>query len=228
MQDPCPSTLVGIQKVLFFDFDFNRVDPNSTVVSSIRLMYLLEVEPLNLGVDVKALGLELTEPGTGAPIAGAQGARIWSPVLPVLAGSEPWAFDFFSHLDRVRDFCARHSIDLRDATSRSLVIPAPSADALVALLERFEGETFGARAGGPLGAGGSSDAARPDSALEGELARRGVDAYHHAYSAYFFCAVCEFSAGSLILLTNRLWTAEVVRRLAPALRNLSVEVRAGT
>jgi len=59
------------------------------------------------------------------------------------------------------------------ASGQSLVIPAPSGDALVGLLERFAGETFGARAGALLATG--------DPAVESELAERGVDAYHTAF-----------------------------------------------
>jgi len=48
------------------------------------------------------------------------------------------------------------------------------------LIERFAGETFGARAGSLLAAG--------DAPVEGELARLGVDAYHAAFRDYLFCA----------------------------------------
>jgi len=179
-------------------------------------MYWLEVEPLNLGADVKAVGMELIDPASGEPVRGAEAARIWSRVLPAVAGAEPWALDFFSHLDRLRDFCSRHAIPYREAAPRAIVIAVPDAEPLAALLERFQGETFGARAGGPLTSG--------DAALEGDLARRGVDAYHHAFANYFFCAVCDFENGSLVLLTNRLWASEVIRRVGPVLRDLNVEV----
>ncbi|MBI3406632.1 MAG: hypothetical protein HY046_14355, partial [Acidobacteria bacterium] len=164
---------------------------------------VLEIEPLDLGADMKSVGLELTELGTGAPVSGIDGARIWSRVLTTLAGNETWALDFFSHLDRVRDFCARHKIALRDASARSLVIPVVNEKSLAELFERFEGETFGARAGGSLATAGSNGGV--DAVLEGELARKGVDAYHRSYANYFFCAVCEPSAGSVTLLSNRLW-----------------------
>lgn len=177
--------------------------------------YRLEVEPLNLGADVKALGLDLSEPETGEPVRGAEAAQIWSRVLPAAAGSEPWALDFVSHVERVRAYCQSHGIGYRDAAPRSVVIHDPETGRLGALLERFEGETFGARAGSPIAG---------DSTLENELSRRGVDAYHHSFQNYFFCAVCDFESGSLTLLTNRLWTQEVVRRVAPALRDLDVEV----
>jgi hypothetical protein len=64
-----------------------------------------------------------------------------------------------------------------------------------------------------------------DAALEGELARRGVDAYHTAYPRYFFCAVCGFKDGSLVLLSGKLWASEVIRRVRPAFEELDVEVR---
>lgn len=180
-------------------------------------MYLLEVEPLNLGEDVRAIGLELMELRSREPLRGAEAARVWGRVLWALAGTEPWALDFFSHLDRFRDFCQRHNVAYRDAAARTVVVPAPEDSQLATLLERFEGETFGARAGGPLTTG--------DAALEGDLASRGVDAYHHAYSNYTFCAVCDFENGFLTLLTTRLWASEVVRRVGPVLRDLEVEVR---
>lgn len=180
-------------------------------------MYLLEVEPINLGEDVKAIGLELMERRSREPLRGAAAAQVWGRVLWALAGAEPWALDFFSHLDRLRDFCRGHHIAYREAAARTMVIAAPEDAPLTALFERFEGETFGARAGGSLAAG--------DPALEGDLARRGVDAYHHAYANYYFCAVCDFENGFLTVLTNRLWASEVVRRAGPVLRDLDVEVR---
>ena len=160
--------------------------------------------------------LELVEPESRVPVRGAHSARIWGRVLPALAGGEPWALDFVSHLERVRDYCGQHGVVFREAAARCLVIPAPDAEALAALLERFAGETFGVRAGGAAGSG--------DAALEKNLSHRGVDAYHHVLTQYFFCAVCDFENGFLTLLTNRLWASEVVRRLRPALGELDVEV----
>jgi hypothetical protein len=180
-------------------------------------VYLLEVEPLDLGPDVRAVGLELVEMDENRePIRGPDAAAIWSRVLAAVAGKEPWALDFFSHLDRVRDFCQRHQISYREASHRSLVIPGPGPEVLEALLDRFQNETFGARAGGPLTSG--------DSVLEGDLARRGVDAYHKAFPNYYFCAVCGFEDGSLVLLSEKLWASEVIRRIRPALEGLEVQV----
>jgi len=177
---------------------------------------LLEVEPLDLGPDVKAVGLELIGRENGEPLRGADAARVWSAVLPALAGEEPWALDFFSHLDRLRAYCHAHGIAYREAAQRCIVIASPETRLLAALIERFQRETFGVRSGRPLASG--------DAELEGDLARRGVDAYHHAFPNYFFCAVCDFENGFLTLLTNRLWTSEVIRRVRPALVDLSVEV----
>lgn len=180
-------------------------------------MYLLEVEPLDLGPDVRAVGLELVEMDEDRePIRGSDASAIWSRVLPAVAGKEPWALDFFSHLDRVRDFCQRHQIAYREASQRSLVIPAPEPAYLEALLGRFQDETFGVRAGGPLTSG--------DSALEGDLARRGADAYHQAFPNYYYCAICGFEDGSLVLLSEKLWASEVIRRVRPALQGLEVQV----
>lgn len=180
------------------------------------LAYRLEVEPLDLGADVKSVGLELLDRESREPVRGADAARIWGAVLRALAGTEPWALDFFSHLDRLREFCRLHEIAYREAARRCIVIASPRPEPLAALLGRFEAETFGARAGGQLVAG--------DAALEGELARRGVDAYQPAFASYFFCAVCDFENGFLTLLTNRLWASEVIRRLRPVLDELPVEV----
>jgi len=184
-------------------------------------MHRLEIEALDLGVDVRAIGLELTEADENRePVRGWDAARAWARVLQATAGEEPWGLDFFSHLDRVKDYCDRHSIAYRQANQRCTVIPAPDQGALEKLLERFEGETFGARAGAPLAPG-----AEADSALEAELARRGVDAYHAAFPKYFFCAVCTLEDGSLVLLSERLWASEVIRRVRSAVKNIGVEVQ---
>jgi hypothetical protein len=181
-------------------------------------VHLLEVEPLDLGPDVRAIGLELTEADENRePVRGTDAGRIWSRVLSATAGKEAWALDFFSHLERLWDFCERHQIAYREATHRSIVIPAPQPAALESLLSRFQGETFGARAGGLLASG--------DPVLESELARRGVDAYHAAFPKYVFCGVCGFEDGSLVLLSGNLWASEVIRRVRPALEGLEVEVR---
>ncbi|MFZ0584072.1 MAG: hypothetical protein WAN72_12195 [Candidatus Acidiferrales bacterium] len=179
---------------------------------------LLEVEPLDLGPDVRAIGLELTEADENRePIRGADAARVWSRVLRATAADQTWALDFFSHLDRVREYCERHKIAFREASSRCLVIPALDLAALEPLIDRFQSETFGARAGEKLATG--------DPVLEGELARRGVDAYHTAFPNYTFCAVCNFEDGSLVLLSEKHWASEVIRRVRPALEGQDVEVR---
>lgn len=180
-------------------------------------MLILEVEPLDLGADVKAIGLELFDRDQREPARGAEAARVWGRVLPAIAGPERWALDFFSHVDRVREFCDRRRISYASASKRSIVVAAPEPGTLAALLERFETETFGARAGGLVVAG--------DAALEGELARRGVDAYHAAFTKYLFCAVCGFEEGSLVVLSSRFWASEIVRRVRPALSDLAIEVR---
>jgi hypothetical protein len=181
------------------------------------LHYVLEVEPLDLGADVKAVGLDLMEVESREPAHGTDAAHIWAAALAALAGMEPWGLDFFAHLDRVREYCILHAIAFEEKSSgHELVIRAPSPEALAGLFERFAGETFGARAGSPLVAG--------DALVEGELARRGVDAYHDAFGNYLFCAVCDFENGFLTLLTEKLWTSEVLRRVKPAVASLPVEV----
>ncbi|MGA8220158.1 MAG: hypothetical protein WB780_00780 [Candidatus Acidiferrales bacterium] len=181
-------------------------------------MFLLDVEPLDLGADVRAIGLELVEADENRePVRGPDAAKIWTRVLSATAAKESWALDFFSHLDRLRDYCQRHKIAFREATHRSLVIPAPEPSALESLIDRFQAETFGARAGALVASG--------DPALEGELASRGVDAYHKAFPNYFYCAVCNFEDGSLVLLTKNLTANEVIRRVRPTLEGLEVELR---
>jgi hypothetical protein len=181
-------------------------------------MFLLEIEPIDLGADVRAIGLELTEADENRePIRGADAARIWTRVLRAVSGTEPWGLDFFSHLDRVRDYCQRHEISFREASTRSIVIPAPDPSVLEPFIDRFQSETFGARAGEKFTAG--------DAPLEGDLASRGVDAYHTAFANYFFSAICNFEDGSLVLLAEKLWASEVIRRIRPALKGLDLEVR---
>jgi hypothetical protein len=184
------------------------------------MAFLLEVEPLDLGADVRAVGLELVEHDEDRePVRGKEAAAIWSRVLSAVAATEPWGLDFFSHLERLREYCERNKIVYHDA-GRSIVIRAPdlerTEETLPNLLERFEAETFGARAGERLIAG--------DPALEAELARRGVDAYHPAFPDYLFCAVCNFEEGSLVLLSNHLWASEIIRRIRPVLADRDVEI----
>lgn len=180
-------------------------------------MYILEIDPLDLGPDVKAVGLELIEGQNREPVRGEDAARIWSHAAIALTGAEPWALDFFSHLERVREYCALHKIEAREAATRALIIPAVAPIVLTGMIERFAGETFGIRAG--------ERAASPDAELEAELSRRGVDGYHAAYTRYYFCGVCDFENGFLTLLSNRIWAGEVARRLTPALKDLSVRVQ---
>lgn len=180
-------------------------------------MFLLDVEPLDLGADVRSIGIDLVEADENRePARGSEAAVIWSRILPVLAGDHPWTLDFFSHLDRVRDFCQRHAIPFREAGQRSIVIPAPHPKELELLFDRFQGETFGARAGGVL--------PQADHDLENELSHRGLDAYHAVFPRYYFCAVCNFEDGSLVILSERLSAGEAIRRARPVVRELNVKV----
>lgn len=179
--------------------------------------FVLEVEPLDLGEDVKAVGLELMEVDTREPAQGAEAAQIWAAVLSGLAGSEPWTLDFFAHLDRVREYCARHSVGYAEkASSHVLAISGPAPETLADLVDRFAGETFGARAG--------LRSTESDPGVENELARHGIDAYHAAFRDYLFCAVCDFENGFLTLLTEKLWASEVIRRIKATVASLPVEV----
>jgi hypothetical protein len=178
--------------------------------------YSLDVQAMDLGNDVKAVGLELVETENREPVRGKEGAEIWSETLPALAGQEAFAVDFFSHLDRVREFCNTRKIEWREAAERCVVIPSPSTEELRQLFERFEGETFGIRAG--------SAVQTADAALEGDLSKRGLDAYQQAYTRYTFCAVCEPEDGWLTVLSQTLWPSEIIRRVRPAVQRFDVHI----
>jgi len=176
----------------------------------------LDVETLDLGPGVKAVGLELVETENREPVRGKQAAEIWSALFPALAGDEFYVVDFFSHIDRVREFCKAQKIEFREAGGRCVVLPQPRQAQLFQLFERFEGETFGMRAG--------AAAENPDGALEGDLSKRGVDAYQPAYERYFFCAVCEPEDGWVTLLSATLWASEVIRRVRPAVQPFDIYI----
>ena len=178
--------------------------------------FSMDVEALDLGADVKAVGLELLETQSREPVRGQDAAVIWAAAVPALVGNEFFVVDFFSHVERVREFCKLHEISYREAAERCLVLPQPSETQLAELFQRFEGETFGVRAGGPAQGG--------DAALERELSRRGLDAYQPAYSRYTFCAVCEPEDGWVTLLSETLWPTEVIRRIRPALQKFNVYI----
>jgi hypothetical protein len=178
--------------------------------------FSLDVQALDLGADVKAVGLELVETENHEPVRGKDAAQIWSAIFPALAGSEPYVVDFFSHIDRVKEFCERREIALREAAERCVVLPQPSQERLLQIFERFEGETFGLRAG--------AAAQTPDAALEGALSKRGLDAYQPAYGRYTFCAICEPEDGWVTILSETLWPSEVIRRLRPAIQAFDVHI----
>jgi hypothetical protein len=180
-------------------------------------MMVLEVEPLDLGQDVHAVGVDLVDGADQEPVRGEDAARVWSLALPAMAGKEPWVLDFFSHLEGVREFFQSRKLAYREASKRSIVIPLLPADVLRDLFERFERETFGMRAGRRLDS--------PDPAVENELARCGVDAYRAAYANYFFCGICNFEDGSVVILGSGLWAGEIARRVRPALGGLEIQVR---
>lgn len=178
--------------------------------------YSLDVQAMDLGNEVKAVGLELVETENREPVRGNEGSEIWSEIFPALASQEAFAVDFFSHLDRVREFCKSRKIEWREAAERCIVISSPSTEELRQLLERFQGETFGLRAG--------SAAQTPDAALEGDLSKRGLDAYQQAYARYTFCAVCEPEDGWITVLSQTLWPSEIIRRVRPAVQRFDVHI----
>jgi hypothetical protein len=178
--------------------------------------FSLDVQALDLGADVKAVGLELLETESREPVRGKEAAEIWAAVFPALSASEPFVADFFSHGERVREFCKVRAIEFREAAERCIVVPRPIEETLVQLFERFEGETFGVRAG--------LATQEADVALEGELSRRGLDAYQGAYSRYTFCAVVEPKEGWVTLLSETLWPSEVIRRVRPAAQRFNIHI----
>ncbi len=178
--------------------------------------FSLDVQALDLGGDVKAVGLELVETESREPLRGKDAAAIWSAVFSALAGSEPYVADFFSHIERVREFCKLHEIALRDAAERCVVLPQPNQEQLRQIFERFEGETFGIRAG--------KAAQSADAALEGDLSKRGLDAYQQAYNRYTFCAICETEDGWVTLLSESLWPSEIIRRVRPAVQPFDIHI----
>ncbi len=178
--------------------------------------FSLDVQALDLGGEVRAVGLELIETQNREPVRGKDAAEIWSAVFPGLAGNESYAVDFFSHIERVREFCKMREIALREAAERCVVLPQPNRDQLRLIFERFEGETFGFRAGA------ASQSA--DVLLEGDLSKRGLDAYQSAYTHYAFCAICEPEDGWVTLLSASLWLSEVIRRVRPAVQPFDIYI----
>ena len=178
--------------------------------------FSLDVEALDLGADVKAVSLEILETESREPVRGKQATDFWAAVFPLLATNECFVLDFFSHLDRVRDFCAAKQIVYREAGPRCILIHQPSQEQLQQIFERFEGETFGIRAGDRV--------QEDDGALTGELSQRGLDAYQGGYQRYTFCAVCEFEDGWVTLLSEKVWPSEVLRRVRPAAQLFDVYI----
>jgi hypothetical protein len=178
--------------------------------------FSLDVQALDLGGEVKAVGLELVETENREPVRGKDAAKIWSAVFPALAVSEPYVVDFFSHVERLREFCKMRRIAWRDAAERCVVLPQPNQEQLRQIFERFEGETFGLRAGA------ASQAA--DAALEADLSKRGLDAYQAAYTRYTFCAICEPEDGWVTLLSESLWPSEIIRRVRPAVQPFDIYI----
>jgi hypothetical protein len=176
--------------------------------------FSLDVEALDLGADVKAVSMEILETESRDPVRGKQGTEFWAAVFPLLVAGEPFVLDFFSHLDRVRDFCVSKQIAFREAGARCIVVPEPPQLQLQLLFERFESETFGLRSGARV--------KEDDAPLTGELSHRGLDAYQSAYHRYSFCAVCEFEDGWVTLLSEKIWSSEVIRRVRPAAQSFDV------
>src|SRR5258708_12058282 len=154
--------------------------------------FSLDVQALDLGTDVKAVSLEILETESREPVRGTPATDFWSAVFPLLTAGEPFVLDFFSHLERVRDFCAAKKIAFREAGTRCIVIPQPPPEQLQLLFERFEAETFGIRAGDRVDTN--------DVTLTAELSQHGPDAYQAPYQRHSFSAACEFEHGWAPLL----------------------------
>jgi len=178
--------------------------------------FSLDVQALDLGAGVKAVGLELVGTENREPVHGKEAAEILSAVFPALVAGEPYVVDFFSHIDRVREFCKARGIALREAAERCVVLSQPGPELLRQIFERFEAETFGIRVG--------VAANEADVPLVGDLSRRGLDAYQSAYARYAFCAICEPEDGWVTLLSEALWPSEVIRRLRPAVQPFDVQI----
>lgn len=178
--------------------------------------YSLDVQAMDLGSDTKAVGLELIETESREPLRSEEAAAIWAAMIPALAGDETWVLDFFSHLDRVREYCRNHEVEVRETAIRCMVIRQPAGEKLRGLVARFAGETFGLRCG--------AAAKEADVTVESELSHRGLDAYQEAYARYTFCAICEPDDGWMTLLSTSLWPSEIIRRARPALQPFNVHI----
>jgi hypothetical protein len=178
--------------------------------------FSLDVQALDLGPNTNALGIELIDTQSREPVKGKEAVEIWAAVLEALPGAEPFVVDFFSHLDRVRGFCEQRKISFRLGAERCLVLAQPDAQQLHEILDRFSTETFGMRAG--------AAASDPDLALEGQLSKRGLDAYQEAYARYEFCAVCEPDDGWLTLLSDTLSSTVAIQRLRPAVQPFDIYI----
>jgi hypothetical protein len=203
--------------------EFNP-EPDPQLQPALRLL----IEPLNLGPDVRAISLDLAEEGADDPAAGPDALAIWNAAVPALIASEEWTLDFVSHLDRVREFCRANNIPFREAGARCIAIAHPTVDQLELLFTRFEMETFGFRARKlqPTGTSPIVDASKylEDADLESELSKRGMDGYHGAFTRYTLCAICDFENGSIVLLTEKLSSGEVLRRLRPVVTELGAKI----
>src|SRR5437879_11179345 len=76
-----------------------KFTPSKSSRSRMENLYCLEIDSLDLGADVRAVGLELLEPETREPVKGSEGDGIWAALVPALAGGRPWALAFLYLLD---------------------------------------------------------------------------------------------------------------------------------
>ena len=86
----------------------------------------MDVETLDLGSEIQAVGLELLETENREPVEGKEAAAIWAAAFPALANNDDFSLDFFAHVDRVKEFCKMNDIHYREAAERCIVLRAPT------------------------------------------------------------------------------------------------------
>src|SRR5450432_1298671 len=122
-----------------------RLMPESENKAPELPLYTLDVQAMDLGAEIKAVGMELLETESREPVRGKEAATVWGAALPALAAKETLVMDFFSHLERVEEYCKTHELAYRQAAHRCMVITPSSPEDMTHMFERFEKETFGVR-----------------------------------------------------------------------------------
>ena len=134
-----------------------------------------------------------------------------------LAAKESFALDFFSHLDRVREFCNTHSIPFREAAARCLVVPQPSLEQSSPAARTLRSEDI-------RHARGCRDANTEIRLWRTNFLIAAWTPTSPPIARYTFCAVCEPDDGWVTVLSDTLWPSEVIRRVRPALQPFDVYI----